>query len=269
ASANDGAIGDLTAQILGRAVRDDAPVLDDEDASADRRDLLEDVRAQEDELLSPKVSNELADLDDLMRIETARRLVHDDDGRVVDEGLGETDALLVSLREKSDVLLEHAANADEIDDAVDRGAHLRLRDLARARHEPQVVPHLHVGIERRRLGEITDALLHPERILEDVLAGDHDVARVGDDVASEDLERRRLAGAVRAEKADDLALVDLEAHVVHRERRAVAFEDMTDLDHRHLREEPWSVARNPSAATTGEERSRRGSSHRGRPCDDL
>jgi hypothetical protein len=46
-------------------------------------------------------------------------------------------------------------------------------------------------------------------------------------------ERRRLAGAVRAEQAEDLALPDLEAHAPDRFRVAVTFLQIADDDFWH------------------------------------
>src|SRR5205823_9056991 len=52
-------------------------------------------------------------------------------------------------------------------------------------------------------------------------------------VALEDLDRRRLAGAVRAEEAEDLAVRDLEVDAAHRLERAVRFAQSADGDCRH------------------------------------
>ena len=45
------------------------------------------------------------------------------------------------------------------------------------------------------------------------------------------LERRRLAGAVRAEEADDLAGLNIEGYVVQDGARAVALGDVVESDH--------------------------------------
>ena len=56
------------------------------------------------------------------------------------------------------------------------------------------------------------------------------LARVARAVALEDLDRRRLAGAVRAEQAEDLALLDLEVDAAHRLERAVRLPQAADGD---------------------------------------
>jgi hypothetical protein len=46
------------------------------------------------------------------------------------------------------------------------------------------------------------------------------------------LHRRRLAGAVGADQAEDLAVPDLEGNVVNRDERPVGLADAVDLDDR-------------------------------------
>ena len=51
------------------------------------------------------------------------------------------------------------------------------------------------------------------------------------DEAGEHADRRRLAGTVRAEQAEDLAVPDREGQVVHRLDRAEALAEALHLDH--------------------------------------
>ena len=53
---------------------------------------------------------------------------------------------------------------------------------------------------------------------------------VGGDGAGQHLDQRRLAGAVVAEQADDLALVDVEVDVVERLHAAVELADVLHAD---------------------------------------
>src|SRR6185436_9865631 len=76
--------------------------------------------------------------------------------------------------------------------------------------EHQVVGDGHVRIERRRLGQIPGASLGLDRLLEDVVAGDHGLAVSGRHVPGDDPHRRRLASAVRSEKAQNLPTLSLE-----------------------------------------------------------
>src|SRR5262249_24840345 len=44
----------------------------------------------------------------------------------------------------------------------------------------------------------------------------------GEDQAGEDIDQRRLAGAIRAEEAEEFALLDLQTYFVERRERAIA-----------------------------------------------
>ena len=69
----------------------------------------------------------------------------------------------------------------------------------------------------------------------DVAAVEAHDAAFGDLEAADDAQDRRLAGAVRAEQRDALALVDLEVDVEQHLHRAVGEVDVRDLEHRGAR----------------------------------
>ena len=73
-------------------------------------------------------------------------------------------------------------------------------------------------------GELArDADGGPDRIglAVDVMTGDLHLAAVGADQGREDLDRRRLAGAIRSEQREDRPLGDLEVDAVEDELLAV------------------------------------------------
>ena len=74
--------------------------------------------------LAAEALDELARLDDLLRVEAGRRLVEDQHVRVVEDRLREADALAVALRELADQLVPHVADAALLD-RVRRPAALR------------------------------------------------------------------------------------------------------------------------------------------------
>src|SRR5690606_24095740 len=81
-------------------------------------------------------------------------------------------------------------------------------------------------------------LLHLERLLEDVEAVDLRAALRRRQEAGEDLHRRRLAGAVGPEEAEDLALLDGEVEVGDGDAVPVPLRQVLDFDHRHLNAPP-------------------------------
>src|SRR5581483_5221844 len=73
------------------------------------------------------------------------------------------------------------------------------------------------------------------RDAEKALAFEAQLSRVGSVEAGDEVEDGRLAGAVRADQADDLALRHVERDVVDRDDPAEAARDVPDLQQRHPR----------------------------------
>ena len=84
----------------------------------DGLDLGQVVRREEDRALLADLLQVVEELGLLVRVEVARGLVEDEDGRVVDERLGEADALPVAVRQVADLLAEHLREAAHLDDAL-------------------------------------------------------------------------------------------------------------------------------------------------------
>ena len=175
--------------------------------------------------------DQLAGLDDLLRVEAGRRLVEDEHLGVVEQRLREADALPVALRELAALAVRHVGDPR----ALHHRGHARLalgpRHALDARAEVEILAHAHVGVERRRLGQIAGAALGLDRLLDEIEAGHDGGALGGRHVAGEHAHGRGLAGAVRAEKAEDLAAFDREADVVDGGEGAVPLGEVLDLDH--------------------------------------
>ena len=107
----------------------------------------------------------------------------------------------------------------------------RRRDAAQLGHERQVAPDGHLVVERRRVGQKADARADLVRVARDVDAVDGHLAGGRQEHAAEDLERGRLAGAVEAEEADDLAALDGEGEVADGGVLAVVLGQSFDFDH--------------------------------------
>src|SRR5690606_11913222 len=132
---------------------------------------------------------------------------------------------------------------------------------ARAAGELEVVFDRHVAVQGRRFGQVADALAHFVGEDVHVVAAHAGGAFAGADVGGQHLHGGGLAGAVGAEKAQHLALVNVERHVFKGFEVAVELGDAFDLNHRgvnlaqHL---PTSTAqaraRQPVFRSTGSNR---------------
>ena len=175
-------------------------------------------------------ADEVADLDDLLGVQTHRRLVEDDDLGRADECAGDAHALTVALGQVLDDALADVPDAHHLADLTDVGLAGKLAALQLV-VEAQVLVHRHVQVEGGLLGEVADLLFGVQGIPQHVDARHADPPRRGGEVAREDVHGGGLTRAVGAQEADDLALADGEADVVHGAVGAVVFDQMLDLNH--------------------------------------
>ena len=227
------ALGALEAaiEVLRRVLGHHAAVGDDDDARAGRGHLGQDVRAQDDGVLAAERLDQVARLDDLLRVEAAGRLVEDEHGRIAEQRLGQADALPAApwTACRSDRSARCAMRAFSIARSTSRRRSLDALDLA---HEVQIRAHAHVGIERHGFGQIADVGAGLER-----LAWRRRSPRPrrrppeGGQIPGQHAHGGRLARAVGAEKAEDFALADVEGHVGDRHTRAVVLGQVLDANH--------------------------------------
>jgi hypothetical protein len=91
---------------------------DDDDALAGLLDFGEDVGAENDGVVAGEMLQQFADLDDLLGVETGSGFVEDEDIGIVDDGLGQSDALAVAFGELADELLADVAQSATADDLI-------------------------------------------------------------------------------------------------------------------------------------------------------
>src|SRR5690606_25800870 len=121
--------------------------------------------------------------------------------------------------------------------------------------ELQVVLGAQVPIEAELLRHVADRRLDARGRARDVVPGDEGPPRGRREQAAQHADGRRLAGAVRAEIAEDLAAPDLEGDVAHRDEGAEALAEIAHLDDR--------VAHGASACARSAMRARKRSSKSG------
>jgi hypothetical protein len=125
--------------------------------------------------------------------------------------------------------IAEALEVDELEQLLRAGAPRRLRDAAEAHPHLDVLLHREPREERRLLEhQRQPAAADVDRPGRHVVEADHQV------------EQRALAAARRSEQAHELALRDVERHLVERLQRAVAvvvgLRDVADADrHRRFR----------------------------------
>ena len=110
-----------------------------------------------------------------------------------------------------------------VDELLQAGFPLRAGHLGHLHHGHDVVLDRHLAEDRGLLRQVADALLGPlvHRESGQFVIVDEDPALVRDDLAGDHVEARGLAGAVRAQEADDLALVHFHRDALHDRADAV------------------------------------------------
>ena len=159
-----------------------------------------------------------AGLEAKLGVEVGERLVEQEEPRLADDGAGEGDALLLAAGELAGAAGEQVVDADLAGGVLHAGGDLGLRHAVHAEREADVLLERHVRVERVVLEDHRDVAL-ARRGEGHVGAVDEHAAGVGDLEAGDDAQRRRLAGAGRAEEGEELAGRDAEVDALQRARR--------------------------------------------------
>ena len=219
------------AQGLGRAHGQHGAAVHQRDAVA-ALGLVHEVRRDEDG--DVVVARELAQL---APEQVARGGVHARGGLVEDQHLGPVQAGGGELQALADAQRELVRRGLGVLDEVEalqplldglRGG--RAFELVELGVQLQVLPHAELFVERERLRHIAHAhaggqVAGVDGLAQQLRAAGRDVEQTG-----EHLHRRRLAAAVAAQEAEDLAALDAKADVVHRHEVAEAARQVLGFD---------------------------------------
>src|SRR6266850_2190049 len=238
----------VRADLVGQAVGDLRAEVEDDDTLRERQQEMHVVLDQEHgDATRGDAADDLGEPCALARREARRRLVEQDEARLAGERARDFEQPPLPERERGDAGIAQLAQADELHQLFSalpaaglvaaRGAEddrPQGRAKARMRADQHVVDHGHAGerpvvLEGSHHAARSDAV---RRQAEDRLAGEAHLAarrRIG---AGDDVEGGRLAGAVRADHAEDLAFVDLEVERRHGSEPAEALRQLLDLENR-------------------------------------
>ena len=147
-------------------------------------------------------------------VERAQRLVQQEYGGTVDQGSGQGHSLLLSTRKLVGGALTEAAHTDDLEHVVDPFRDLALGNLLELETVCHVVEHRHMG---EQLVVLEDHVGCPLVGLDQrhVLASQVYRALVGGLETGQHPQGCGLTAPTRAEQREELALLDLEGHIVH------------------------------------------------------
>src|SRR5438874_2717511 len=162
------------------------------------------------------------------RVEAGGGLVEEHEIRVADERDAEIEPALLSTGQRLHARVALVGEPDERDHLVDIAWPRVIAGERRMR-----LPDGEVGPQLRLLEHDADPLAEVAPRTPGIVPEHRHLARVAAAVALEDLDRRRLAGAVRPEQPEHLALLDVEVDAAHGLERAVRLAQTAHGDCRH------------------------------------
>ena len=170
-----------------------------------------------------------------MRVEGGGRLIEDRNARPLHQHLGKAEPLPHALRERAHPGVRDGAEADALHRLGKAGVDLLARQAGEASGIGEIVERREPVIEADLVWQIADPALHLERIAQRIKTGDLGASLGRLSEAEQHQDRCRLARAVGAENADDLAGADFEIDVVDRDIRAVTLGQLLGPDDNPVR----------------------------------
>src|SRR2546425_8895501 len=224
---------------LRRVDVDDAAVLDDRHPIAQSLGLLHEMRRQEDRLAArADAAHQLPDRAARLRIEPGGQLVEEHDVGVVDQGQHDEQPLLLTAGQRHEPGVSLVGEPELLEQPIA----IRRPPPIQRRPEIDRLPHLDPLLQLRLLELHADAILQFVDVAERIEPEHRDSAAIGHAQSLDALQRGRLAGAVRSDQSEDLAIVDLERHLIDRDRLAVglaAAGDANDGMSSHATADRW------------------------------
>src|SRR3989441_11287953 len=228
-----------------RAGRDDLAVIDDRDLLTQSVRLLDVVGRKQDgdpEFLV-HAGDEVPKHPPRVRIEADRWFVHEHDLRLMQQRQRDLELLPHSRGKRL-----HSILAPVVESKVGQEVPRPLFPLGEAlqlRLQPEVLPGREVVIEDDLGSDPTDPLLHMHRIPTDVESCDPRLAFRHVGQASEQLDHRRLAGAVRTEETKHGPRGDLHVDMVDGRQLSVHFREIFCDDRITRHTAPRSLRKDP------------------------
>ena len=150
-------------------------------------------------------------------VEARRRLVEEEDARPVHEAHRDVEAALLAARVRAHERVRLLAEREELEELVGaRRSSVGPPHPLQASLEDEVLEPRGLAVDAGRLRHVADRAAYCAGLAAHVVPGDRGRAAVGRAQRDEDPDRRRFAGAVRPEQAEDLALGHRERHPVER-----------------------------------------------------
>src|SRR5262249_3720064 len=152
-----------------------------------------------------------------LRVEADRRLVEEDDARLVNEGARDHETLLLAARHFVDLGLRLVGDAQLLEQLHGPRHRLRRANAEVGRVELEVLDDVQAAVRIRTLRHDPDAPPHAHGVGAYVRSADQRGARGRPNARRENADGRGLARAVRTEQPEEFAFVDVEIEALERD----------------------------------------------------
>ena len=177
-----------------------------------------------------EIVNQAPELPPRQGIDAAGRLVEEENRRLVKDGAAECQPLAPPAGQVACQRRFPAAQPRHLEHELAPRLDAAAGQPVDAAPEADVLIDGQQLVEREALRHVADTLFHRFRLAADVDAVDERRARRWAQQPAEHADGRRLAGAIAAEEAEDLAALDRERQVVDRDEVAEPPREIADLD---------------------------------------
>ena len=202
-------------------------------------------REKDRDAVGGETADEASQLERPFGVEPHHRLVEDEDARAMHEGRGQGEPLSHAVRERLRELARRPAEAELLEQQPGALSRLRPAHAVQAGDEAQELEHGELVVEEGMIRQIARHRLGGLGRPADVVPAEDGRPRRRLEEAHHHADRRRLAGAVAPEEAEDAARLDLEAQVVDGHERTVRLPQPLEPDH-----VPASAVANDSPPTS-------------------
>ncbi len=168
-------------------------------------------------------------------IQPGRRFVEAEHSRLVDQAAGDFDASPHAARQMPDLFVAPLGQLHRREQVGDEALALLPRHAVQFGKDDQVFLDAQLEIARHRLRNDADRFPYAVRLLDDIEAVDQRAARGRHEQRRQHPDQRGLAGAIRAEQAEDFSFGDGKRDPLHGREVAEAFDDVPDFDGVHVR----------------------------------
>ena len=168
------------------------------------------------------------------RVDARSRLVEDENGGLVQHRDGELEALLHAERQAVGPRVDDGLQIVALEQLLDSGRDLLFRQMIEFGVQLKILRDRQFAVEREGLRHVADIAPRLHVVRAHRLAKQLARAAGRRQEADQHFHRRRLAAAVRAEKAEDFAARNPEADMVDRDEIAELAREPLRLDRRRL-----------------------------------